>query len=173
MVVVAPREELNSFSHQGNDMHVRLLSTQDDDDDDDCSTTTASANDDDEHDATKEEEDETTVGLLKLLRFLHHHTFMLFISCVVLIIRLPFSLIIPHLVTKTIYAVTISNTNNANADNANDDVHSAYKFILLLFICGSIDSVLDFFTVYLFGITQQLVRQLMIITLKHQHQYQY
>ena len=63
----------------------------------------------------------------------------LYAGFAVLLIRLPFSLSIPHLVSTTLSALA-----QANFDRARHE-------IFLLLLLGSIDAFLDFFCVFLFG----------------------
>lgn len=70
-------------------------------------------------------------------------------ACLVLLVRLPFSLSIPHFVSAVIGALI------------EHDSSKAYWNVLFLFIAGTIDSVLDFWCIFLFGLAQQrIVRDL-------------
>ena len=72
-------------------------------------------------------------------------------GCIVLLIRLPFSLAIPHFVSTTLAAV------------ASSQFASAHQEIQLLFIAGTIDAILDFWAFFLFGYAnQRIVRKLRI-----------
>ena len=53
--------------------------------------------------------------------------------------RLPFSLVIPHLVATTL------------ASLISEDFSGARREVLLLFLLGTVDAVLDFWCVFLFG----------------------
>lgn len=79
-------------------------------------------------------------GTKRLLKLAGPHSFYLFIGCLVLLVRLPFSLSIPHFVSVTLGALARSEYNQAKIN------------ILFLFIFGTIDAVLDFFCVFLFGL---------------------
>ena len=57
----------------------------------------------------------------------------------VLSVRLPFSLAIPHFVSTTI------------ASLIDEDFIGAKREVLLLFLIGSVDSVLDYWVIFLFG----------------------
>jgi len=63
----------------------------------------------------------------------------LWMGCAVLLIRLPFSLSIPHFVSTTLGALSRA------------DYSAAKTEILLLFVMGTIDAALDFWCVFLFG----------------------
>lgn len=88
-------------------------------------------------------------GIGRLLQLAQPEKMTLFIGCVVLCIRLPFSLSIPHFVAETFGALT------------NDDYDDAKHQVLLLVVAGSIDAALDFWCVYLFGkVNQSIIREL-------------
>jgi len=75
----------------------------------------------------------------------------LFAGCAVLMVRLPFSLSLPHFVSETISALILK------------DVALARINISYFCIAGVVDAALDFWCVFLFGYTQQrLVRSLRI-----------
>eukprot|EP00802_Teleaulax_amphioxeia_P006827 Tamp_06832.p1 GENE.Tamp_06832~~Tamp_06832.p1 ORF type:complete len:820 (+),score=155.99 Tamp_06832:361-2460(+) len=72
-------------------------------------------------------------------------------GCLVLMIRLPFSLSLPHFVSETISALILKDFEAARSN--------------ITFFCGAgiVDAALDFWCVFLFGFTQQrLVRSLRI-----------
>jgi len=77
----------------------------------------------------------------------------LLIGCVVLLIRLPFSLSIPHFVASVL------------GDLSNGEFQSAKKSVFLLLICGSIDAALDFWCVFLFGLANQRIVKTLRLTL--------
>jgi ATP-binding cassette subfamily B (MDR/TAP) protein 9 len=81
-------------------------------------------------------------GTRRLLSLAIPHRNYLYLGCSALLLRLPFSLSIPHFVAESIGAL-----NDANWDEA-------YFNILLLTICGTVDACLDFWCVYLFGLCQ-------------------
>lgn len=78
-------------------------------------------------------------GTSRLLKLAGNQSIYLWIGIIVLVIRLPFSLAIPHFVSTTI------------GDLINEDYAGAKREILLLFLLGTVDAVLDFWCVYLFG----------------------
>jgi hypothetical protein len=78
-------------------------------------------------------------GTSRLLKLAGNQSIYLWIGIIVLVIRLPFSLAIPHFVSTTI------------GDLLNEDYAGAKREILLLFLLGTVDAVLDFWCVYLFG----------------------
>ncbi len=79
-------------------------------------------------------------GTKRLLKLAGPHSLYLFVGCLVLLVRLPFSLSIPHFVSVTLGALARSDYNQAKMN------------ILFLFIFGTIDAMLDFFCVFLFGL---------------------
>jgi ABC-type multidrug transport system fused ATPase/permease subunit len=87
----------------------------------------------------------------RLLQLASSQIMYLYLGCIVLLIRLPFSLAIPHFVSTTLAAVASSNFSSAHAE------------IQLLFIAGTIDAILDFWAIFLFGYAnQRIVRKLRI-----------
>jgi len=122
-----------------------------DDDDDDSFDINHSAK---ESSATQQG-DTTTVSRLKgigrLLQLAQPERTTLLIGCIVLGIRLPFSLSIQHFVAETFGALN------------NEDYDAAKHQVLLLVVAGSIDAALDFWCVYLFGkVNQSIIRELRI-----------
>eukprot|EP00041_Stephanoeca_diplocostata_P034246 m.1153954 g.1153954 ORF g.1153954 m.1153954 type:complete len:943 (+) comp24487_c0_seq19:419-3247(+) len=84
-------------------------------------------------------------GTFKLLQLARPHKYWLYAGCIVLLIRLPFSLSIPHWVSQTIGALIDQNWEKAKWS------------ITYLVICGTMDSIFDFWCVYLFGLAQQKI----------------
>ena len=80
-------------------------------------------------------------GTKRLIKLAGPHTFYLYVGCIVLLIRLPFSLSIPHFVSETLGALARSNYAEAKRN------------ICLLFALGTVDAALDFWCVFLFGLT--------------------
>mmetsp|Transcript_16181 Transcript_16181/g.33182 ORF Transcript_16181/g.33182 Transcript_16181/m.33182 type:complete len:768 (-) Transcript_16181:32-2335(-) len=78
----------------------------------------------------------------RLLSLAIPHRNYLFLGCFALLLRLPFSLSIPHFVAETIGCLN------------DDDYDGASENIVLLTVCGTIDACLDFWCVYLFGLCQ-------------------
>lgn len=78
-------------------------------------------------------------GTLRLLKLAKPQVLYLYIGCVTLLIRLPFSLCIPHFVSTSLGAL------------AKNDFHQARHEILWLFILGSVDALLDFWCIFWFG----------------------
>ncbi|CAB9500409.1 Lactococcin transport/processing ATP-binding protein LcnC-like [Seminavis robusta] len=104
---------------------------------------------------TQQEEQPTSRirGTMRLLKLAQPQVFYLYVGCAVLLVRLPFSLSIPHFVSTTLAAVSRA------------DFEGARKEILLLFILGTIDAALDFWCVFLFGYAnQRIVRGVRIDT---------
>ena len=87
----------------------------------------------------------------RLLQLASSQIVYLYLGCIVLLLRLPFSLAIPHFVSTTLNAVAVSNFT------------SAHEEIQWLFIAGTIDAILDFWAFFLFGYAnQRIVRKLRI-----------
>jgi ABC-type multidrug transport system fused ATPase/permease subunit len=84
-------------------------------------------------------------GTRRLLTLAKTQVFYLYVGCAVLLVRLPFSLSIPHFVSTTLGAVS------------RGDFAGARSEILLLVIFGSIDAALDFWCVFLFGYANQRI----------------
>jgi len=88
-------------------------------------------------------------GLKRMFQFAMLEKTIIGMGCLALMIRLPFSLAIPHFVSEAIAEV-----GDGNRDEA-------CKQVFLLFIAGTIDSAMDFWNSYLFGIASaRLVRRL-------------
>ena len=105
--------------------------------DDDGSSTLSAINQ--PTDKIDDDSDRPSHGIKRLLLLTKPERKELIIGCVILIIRLPFSLCIPHFVSEVIGAL-----NNSEFDTAK-------RVILNLLIAGTIDAILDFWCVYLFG----------------------
>ena len=78
-------------------------------------------------------------GTRRLMSLAKSQTLYLWIGCAVLLMRLPFSLAIPHFVSSTLGALSRSDFSQARAE------------VLLLFVVGTVDAALDFWCVFLFG----------------------
>jgi hypothetical protein len=92
-------------------------------------------------------------GTSRLLKLAGSESRYLWAGIVVLLVRLPFSLSIPHFVSTN-----ITNLMNKDFDGAKLE-------ILLLFLLGTVDSILDFWCVFLFGKAKEnIVRTLRVDT---------
>ena len=92
-------------------------------------------------------------GTSRLLKLAGSESQYLWAGIAVLLVRLPFSLSIPHFVSTTI------------ASLINSDFDGAKQEILLLFVLGTVDSILDFWCVFLFGKAKEnIVRALRLDT---------
>jgi hypothetical protein len=79
------------------------------------------------------------------------HAVWLLLGCVALACRLPFSLAMPHLISEVIGALV------------RGDAHDARRATVLFFGAGVLDSVGDFFCVFLFSYCQQkIIRSLRV-----------
>ncbi len=84
-------------------------------------------------------------GTLRLLKLARPQVTYLYIGCITLLIRLPFSLSIPHFVSTTLGALS------------NGDFDRARGEIFWLFLLGTIDAFLDFWCIFWFGYTNQRI----------------
>jgi ABC-type multidrug transport system fused ATPase/permease subunit len=82
-------------------------------------------------------------GIYRLLKLAGPQRLLLTVACIVLLIRLPFSLAMPHLVSTTFLYLTSTST---------DHYSRALGQIGRMVIVGTVDAVLDFWCVYLFGL---------------------
>jgi len=90
-------------------------------------------------------------GWGRLLRLAKPQRRWILAGCVALVIRLPFSLAVPHFVSETIGALI------------DGDTQQAYWSIACLCISGTVDALLDFWNFFLFGFAQQrLLRELRV-----------
>ncbi len=79
-------------------------------------------------------------SMTRLLSLAIPHKVYLYTGCAALLLRLPFSLSIPHFVSSAIGALSRS------------DFDSSVENILYLVSAGTVDACLDFWCVYLFGL---------------------
>lgn len=84
-------------------------------------------------------------GTRRLLQLAHPQMVYLYAGCLVLLVRLPCSLAMPHFVSTTLTSI------------AEQDFHEAHRQIVYLFITGTIDAVLDFWGFFLFGYANQRI----------------
>ena len=82
-------------------------------------------------------------GTRRLIKLAAPQMFWIYVGCVVLLIRLPFSIAQPHFVSTTLGALS------------RQDWDAAKTEILLLFLMGIIDAVLDFWVLFLFGFAKE------------------
>lgn len=145
------RGEDQGSSHESNDLVEPLLPRDHEDQNipDSVPSLVEGENDDDElevgphHDNTVENENnpEPTSrirGTQRLLAIAKPEVIYLYIGCITLLIRLPFSLAIPHFVSTTLGALS-----HAEYDRARRE-------IIWLFILGTIDALLDFWCIFWF-----------------------
>lgn len=92
-------------------------------------------------------------GTKRLLAVAAPQVIYLYIGCITLLIRLPFSLSIPHFVSTTLGAL------------ADGEYDRARREIVWLFVLGTIDAFLDFWCIFWFGYAnQRIVREIRIDT---------
>lgn len=92
-------------------------------------------------------------GTRRLLAMAKPQTLYLYIGCMTLLIRLPFSLCMPHFVSTTLGALAQLQYDRARRE------------IIWLFILGTIDACLDFWCIFWFGYAnQRIVRGVRIDT---------
>ena len=82
-------------------------------------------------------------GTRRLIKLAAPQMFWIYVGCVVLLIRLPFSIAQPHFVSTALGALS------------RQDWDAAKTEILLLFLMGIIDAVLDFWVLFLFGFAKE------------------
>lgn len=82
-------------------------------------------------------------GTARLLKLAGKESLYLWLGVVVLLIRLPFSLSIPHFVSTTIGSLI------------DEDYDGAKRNVLLLFLSGTVDAILDFWVLFLFGYAKE------------------
>ncbi|KAF4730899.1 hypothetical protein FOZ63_005763, partial [Perkinsus olseni] len=92
---------------------------------------------------------EDLVHWTRLLGLARTQKTLLTTGSVVLLVRLPFSISLPHFVSESIGGLM------------DGDVGRVKHAIILLIVCGTIDALLDFWCVFLFSLVQQrIVRDL-------------
>eukprot|EP00571_Detonula_confervacea_P005111 CAMPEP_0172324904 /NCGR_PEP_ID=MMETSP1058-20130122/52602_1 /TAXON_ID=83371 /ORGANISM="Detonula confervacea, Strain CCMP 353" /LENGTH=648 /DNA_ID=CAMNT_0013041319 /DNA_START=155 /DNA_END=2101 /DNA_ORIENTATION=+ len=110
----------------------------------------------DERNSIRPPSDKTTSrlrGTSRLLKLAGNESWYLWVGIAVLFVRLPFSLAIPHFVSTTITSLI------------DEDYDGAKREVLLLFLFGTVDSVLDFWCIFLFGKAKEnIVRAVRIDT---------
>jgi len=84
-------------------------------------------------------------GTRRLLQLASSQVLYLYLGCIALLVRLPFSLAMPHFVSTTLAAL------------GRGDFGAAKQEILYLFVVGSIDASLDFWCIFLFGYANQRI----------------
>lgn len=109
--------------------------------------------DDDNDDATEQPQPSRrgSSSTRRLLQLAAPQVLYLYAGCLVLLVRLPFSLAMPHFVSTTLAAVAAA------------DFATARREIELLLLSGSMDAMLDFWAFFLFGYAnQRIVRGLRV-----------
>lgn len=84
-------------------------------------------------------------GTLRLLKLARPQVMWLYIGCITLLIRLPFSLSIPHFVSTALGALSHGDFDRARGE------------IFWLFVLGTIDAFLDFWCIFWFGYANQRI----------------
>jgi len=84
-------------------------------------------------------------GTRRLLQLAAPQVVYLYSGCLVLLVRLPFSLSIPHFVSSTLAAA------------AAGDWEEARRHVGCILVLGTIDAALDFWCVFLFGLANQRI----------------
>lgn len=92
-----------------------------------------------------QEETSRVRGTLRLLKLARPQVVYLYIGCITLLIRLPFSLSIPHFVSTTLGALSRGSFHEARCE------------VFWLFLLGTIDAVLDFWCIFWFGYANQRI----------------
>mmetsp|Transcript_4569 Transcript_4569/g.10145 ORF Transcript_4569/g.10145 Transcript_4569/m.10145 type:complete len:861 (-) Transcript_4569:126-2708(-) len=78
-------------------------------------------------------------GTMRVLKLAGSESLYLWVGVAVLLVRLPFSLAIPNFVSAAITSLIAK------------DFEGSRRSVVLIFLCGSVDSVLDYWCIYLFG----------------------
>jgi ABC-type multidrug transport system fused ATPase/permease subunit len=126
------------------DEEALIQETEENDEEDD-------EDNDEESDQAEEEEVEVVAGTSRLrgtrrlLQLAAPQVLYLYAGCAILLVRLPFSLSIPHFVSTTLSALASSDWSGARHE------------IVWLVVMGSIDAILDFWCVFLFGYANQRI----------------
>eukprot|EP00978_Attheya_sp_CCMP212_P025132 scaffold80393_cov53-Attheya_sp.AAC.4 len=84
-------------------------------------------------------------GTRRLIKLAAPQMMYLYLGCAVLLVRLPFSLCIPHFISTTLGSLGRQEYDAARMD------------ILMLFVLGTIDAALDFWCVFLFGYAKERI----------------
>eukprot|EP01062_Namystynia_karyoxenos_P082607 TRINITY_DN9332_c0_g1_i1.p1 TRINITY_DN9332_c0_g1~~TRINITY_DN9332_c0_g1_i1.p1 ORF type:complete len:869 (+),score=226.90 TRINITY_DN9332_c0_g1_i1:87-2609(+) len=99
--------------------------------------------------AVRDADEPQSGGWQRLLGFAGPERQWIFLGCAALLVRMPFSMAIPHFVSESIGAF------------GDGDESGARRQIVLLVLAGTVDSLLDFWNFFLFGYAQQrLIRRL-------------
>jgi len=86
----------------------------------------------------------------RLLRLAGQEAGWLAAGCLVLIVRLPFSLVLPYLVSEGVIGALYHNEND-----------KVLRYVVYFVVAGTVDAILDFFCVFLFSLTKaEIVRKL-------------
>ncbi|KAL7550877.1 hypothetical protein ACHAWF_014078, partial [Thalassiosira exigua] len=92
-------------------------------------------------------------GTSRLLKLAGNESLYIWVDIAVLLMRLPFSLAIPHFVSTTI------------GELIDSDYNGAQRGVLLLFLLGTVDSFLYFWCIFLFGkANENIVKALQVDT---------
>ena len=92
-------------------------------------------------------------GTTRVLKLAGSESLYLWVGVAVLLVRLPFSLAIPNFVSSAITSLIAQ------------DFEGARRSVVLIFLCGSVDSVLDYWCIFLFGKAKEnIVRKIRIDT---------
>ena len=140
----------------GNNLTEPLLSAEDaEPQEEDQNNTDVEANFEPSSDDDANHNTDRITGTRRLISLAAPQMFWIYIGCVVLLIRLPFSIAQPHFVSTTLGALS------------RQDWEAAKTEILLLFLMGIIDAVLDFWVLFLFGFAKEnIVKDVRLDTFK-------
>ena len=140
----------------GNNLTEPLLSAEDaEPQEEDQNNTDVEANFEPSSDDDANHNTDRITGTRRLISLAAPQMFWIYIGCVVLLIRLPFSIAQPHFVSTTLGALS------------RQDWEAAKTETLLLFLMGIIDAVLDFWVLFLFGFAKEnIVKDVRLDTFK-------
>ena len=144
-------EPLLEMDRSSNDSNHGIRTREEDDefvDEEEATADRGDGNNDDEQQEQLQPVETTTSrvrGTRRLLQLASSQVLYLYLGCLILLIRLPFSLAIPHFVSTTLAAL------------GQGEFNEAHREIFYLFVLGSIDAVLDFWCIFLFGYANQRI----------------
>ena len=140
LVAEADAAARDAHSIGGDDNATEKQKGDDDDDDDDDDH-----NESDAQQKTTNSDDSDGPSFLKLLSLVVPHWVPLTWGCMLLLLRLPFNMALPHFTSVAITA--------AMAQEHEKLVHSLSAYV----VCGAANAFLDFFNVYLFDVTRNRI----------------
>eukprot|EP00934_Nitzschia_sp_Nitz4_P005594 Nitzschia sp. Nitz4//scaffold331_size19140//10591//13853//NITZ4_008734-RA/size19140-processed-gene-0.38-mRNA-1//-1//CDS//3329548182//5584//frame0 len=97
-------------------------------------------------------------GTRRLLKLVAPEVSFLYIGCITLLIRLPFSLAIPHFVSTTLGSLAADSPEQGFWVFLDpSSLHKARREIMWIFVLGTVDACLDFWCIFWFGYANQRI----------------